>query len=65
MYGLFEYTYDYYEFESFVCVSKHIEKLKTFCLNTYFSSPTECEIEHRRLAKIKVSHYMIKKVNKL
>lgn len=65
MYGLFEYTYDYYEFENLICVSKHIEKLDEECRQFYFYPPIRCEDYHKELAETKTVHYLIKKLKKL
>lgn len=60
IYGLFDYTYDYYTFETFLKASKRIDKLEKLCTETIQIVYTEDA--HRELAASEMWHYYIKQL---
>lgn len=62
LYGLFEYTYDWYEWETLICVSKNKQKLiKRYNeINKHNLELTEDDDTHILLNGVR--HYMIKEV---
>lgn len=63
MFGLFEFSYDYYEWTSLICVSEDTQKL-----NDYWASEGEgvpfanTPKEHRDFAKNEERHYMVQPI---
>lgn len=64
LYGLFEYSYDYYEWESLNCVSYSqkslVDRFHETIGNRYKLIYTDTE--HEELRDGQVTHYMIKEV---
>ena len=70
MYGLFEYSYDYYEWETLECISDdknklEVEQLRLVEGENYISKRAFDEHEHNELASVEAPHYYIKKVTVL
>jgi len=60
IYGLFAYSYDWYEFEEFVAASKKVEKLEKLRVG---DRPTVyTEETHNQLGKQQDRHYYIKQL---
>lgn len=64
MYGLFQYTYDYHEWEYLICVSENKKDLLSHLksLDDIYSMFANNEIDHEKLSDNETSHYMIKEV---
>lgn len=63
MFGLFEFTYDYYEWTSLVCVSIDPQKLKDYWEAERDGKPlAHKESEHRSYAKKEETHYKIQPI---
>ena len=60
IYGLFDYSYDYYTFETFLKASKKINKLEKFCTESIPVVFTEDA--HREYAANEMWHYYIKQL---
>lgn len=66
MKGLFNYSYDYYQWEYLICVSENESKLK----DKYNEIKDDeelatCEGRHKELASKEIQHYMIEEVEVL
>jgi len=64
LYGLFSYSYDYYEWEELECISRLRSRLEYY-YHTHQESTVLIyggEEEHIHLGNKEVSHYMIKEV---
>lgn len=65
IYGLFEYTYDWYEWEQLIVVSRNVEKLKKY-YETYKGEYGKFllveESEHKDYAKDQHNHMIIREV---
>lgn len=60
IYGLFDYSYDYHTFESFLMASKKLYKLEKLCTE---SIPVVFTVdEHEKLASDEIRHYYIKQL---
>ncbi len=63
MFGLFEFSYDYYEWTSLVCVSSEPQKLKDYWMSEGDGVPfASDEKEHRSFAKNEEAHYKIQPI---
>ena len=65
MYGLFNYTYDYYEWEELICVSESVEKLQAKYIlikDSIIDGLVESEEAHCDSQKMEINHCYIKKV---
>lgn len=63
LYGLFEYSYDYYEWENLICASEDIGKLREYYENIRFKYHILInEKEHKIYNKRGTGHYLIKKI---
>lgn len=58
MYGLFERHYDYYEFETLICVSKDKEKLK----ERYNSLDNKNKYKSKLIPQSQYGHYSEKEI---
>lgn len=60
MKGLFKFTYDYYEWEELIAVSKSPEKLcDRFLKEESEHKLTQCKLEHAQMSDKEEFHYMI------
>lgn len=64
MYGLFEYSYDYYEWENLICVSDSVDRLKEYYKDkSVLDDPlVSSDEEHDHLASCEKYHYQINRV---
>lgn len=66
MYGLFNYDYDYYEWETLVCVSKKQKLLIDYYIEMKVNDKIVwSEQEHSEAQDTKTTHFMIKLVEEL
>lgn len=59
MYGLFMFTYDYYEFESILCVSESTDSLNAEYIRSYGPNRIINEEQHDSYRDSGESHYVI------
>jgi hypothetical protein len=70
MYGLFKYSYDYYEWEDFVCASEDKSKLVKYAI---IKNDDDLEIidldenkeDHKTLSDSETSHFGIQRIEVL
>lgn len=60
IYGLFEYSYDWYEFEEFVAASKKVDKLDKLVTNGW--PIVYIEDAHKQFRNSDTFHYYIKQL---
>ncbi len=64
LYGLFGYTYDYYEWELLICASEHPYKLKEQheAMNTRYKIFSKVEHDKANEDHNEICHFLIKEI---